>query len=133
MPNTAEGCETMNIRIFQINLARDRDRLAFMDFDWLHRHLGFTEINRAIYDLVFEGEVNCSSLEDVFRMFNLDHPEGYRGRSLSVSDIVEVLDSHRNPDSDPEFTKPEFSDVKAGCYFCDSIGFRRLSFDHMKG
>jgi len=41
---------------------------------------------------VYEGEINCSDLEEVYRMFNLNHPEGYHGRSLSVSDVVEVID-----------------------------------------
>ena len=47
-------------------------------------------------------------------MFNLEHPEDYRGRSLSVSDVVEVVEAEA---------------VKPGFYFCDSVGFESVSFD----
>ncbi len=83
----------MRIRIYQINLERDIDRIAFESLDRLERYQGSGEINSSIYDKVYEGEVDCSDLEAVFEKFNLDHPEDYRGRSLSVSDIVEVVDS----------------------------------------
>ena len=35
-------------------------------------------------------------LEEVYQMFNLDHPDGYRGRSLSVSDVVEVVGEEKS-------------------------------------
>lgn len=64
------------------------------------------------YDKVFEGEVSCGNLEEVYQMFNINHPDGYRGRSLSVSDVVEVV-----------------SEGKSTFYFCDSIGFKEIAFD----
>lgn len=82
----------MNIKIYQVNMDRDNDRVAFMSLDSIERFQHTSEINSAIYDKVFEGEVDCESLEDVFRMFNTRHPDGYCGRSLSVSDVVEVTD-----------------------------------------
>lgn len=75
---------------------------------------GAPVIDSSIYDSVFEGEINCESLEDVFRMFNINHPEGYRARSLSVSDVVEVTGSDK---------------LKDGFYFCDNIGFNEVVFD----
>jgi hypothetical protein len=45
-------------------------------------------------------------------MFNTDHPAGYTGRSLSVSDVVEITDGD-----------------KKGFYFCDNIGFQKIDFD----
>ena len=63
-------------------------------------------------DKVFEGEVDCGTLEEVYQMFNLDHPDGYQGRSLSVSDVVEVV-----------------GEEKSTFHFCDSIGFREVDFD----
>ena len=104
----------MNVRIYQINLERDIDRIAFESLDRLERYQGSGEINSSIYDKVYEGEVEADNLEDVFRVFNLEHPEDYRGRSLSVSDIVEVVESQS---------------VKAGFYFCDSVGFKEVEFD----
>lgn len=69
---------------------RDTDRIAFESMDYLQRY-GQT-IRPELYDKLFEGEVDCGNLEGVFQMFNLGHPAGYRGRSLSVSDVVAVCD-----------------------------------------
>ena len=76
--------------------------------------LSFTLENTdgAFDDKVFEGEVECGTLEEVYQMFNLDHPDGYRGRSLSVSDVIEVI-----------------GEEKSTFHFCDSIGFREVDFD----
>ena len=49
---------------------------------------------------------------NVQKMFNCDCPDGFRGHSLSVSDVVEIV-----------------GDKDAGFYFCDSIGFQRVEFD----
>ena len=106
-----KGRGIMQISIYQINLERDTERIAFEGYD----HLGQDkngQIDAEIYDKVFEGDVACKNLEDVFQMFNLNHPEGYKGRSLSVSDVVEVRDGDNS----------EF-------YYCDNIGFQKISFD----
>jgi len=81
----------MNIAIYQVNMDRDNDNVAFMNYEKLERFQGSAAINSAIYDKIFEGEVSCGNLEEVYQMFNIDHPNGYRGRSLSVSDVVEVV------------------------------------------
>lgn len=101
----------MNIRIYQVNLGRDEKRVAFQG---LEDEDGQREINSATYDCVFSGEVDCNGLEEVFQKFNIDHPDGYKGRSLSVSDVVEVI---------------EATDIEPGFYFCDSIGFKEVEFD----
>ncbi len=122
----------MKIRIYQINLDRDEDRVAFESLDHLERYQGSSEIKSSIYDMVYEGEVDCAGLEDVFRMFNLDHPADYMGRSLSVSDVVEVMGiqpeqdiSSENDDRDT----PETQAQKPGFFFCDSYGFKQVEFD----
>ena len=101
----------MNIAIYQVNMDRDNDNVAFLNYENLERFQGSNMINSKIYDKVFEGEVGCGSLEEVYRMFNIDHPDGYRGRSLSVSDVVEVA-----------------SEEKSTFYFCNSIGFKEIDF-----
>ena len=103
----------MDIAIYQVNMGRDHNRVAFQSLDGLERFQGSSEIESEIYDKVFEGEVSCENLEDVYRMFNLDHPKGYKGRSLSVSDVVEVIGA----------------DGESTYNFCDSIGFQKVSFD----
>lgn len=103
----------MEIAIYQINMGRDHNRVAFQSLDELERFQNSSEIESEIYDKVFEGEVSCENLEDIYRMFNIDHPSGYKGRSLSVSDVVEVIGE----------------DGKSTFNFCDSIGFKEISFD----
>ncbi len=104
----------MIIEIYQINMDRDKDRVCFLAHENLPKFQGTQDIDGSIYDKVFAGEVECKNLEDVYRMFNLNHPKGYRGRSLSVSDVVKVCDDHT---------------VKPGCYFCDSFGFKEVDFE----
>ena len=88
-----------------------------MGFDRLEKWQGSSEVNPEIYDLVYVSDVDCITLEDVYKMFNLAHPEDFRGHSLSVSDIVEVSDS---------------KSVENGYYFCDSFGFKKVEFDASK-
>lgn len=81
----------MNIRIYQINMDRDTEQKAFQGIENLKHLFGNDDIDSSLYDKVFEGEVDCDNLEGIYQMFNLNHPDGYRGRSLSVSDVVEVV------------------------------------------
>ncbi|HHU0257686.1 TPA: YodL domain-containing protein, partial [Enterococcus faecalis] len=46
-------------------------------------------VDSANYDLVYTAPLDKStSLEDIYRTFNIDHPADFRGHSLSVSDVV---------------------------------------------
>ena len=104
----------MEIRIYQINSDRDTDCYKFMGMDWVKKHWGEQGVDSEIYDKVYEGTIDGSSLEDVFCTFNFSRPVGFKGHSLSVSDIVEVIQS---------------SETEPGFYFCDSIGFQKVEFD----
>ena len=104
----------MKFCIYQVNTDRDKNRIAFISYDSLERFQGTKEINCSVYDKVYEGEADLHSLEDIFQKFNFNHPEDYTGRSLSVSDIVEIVSS---------------DDVKPGFYFCDTFGFKEVEFD----
>lgn len=103
----------MKIKIYQVNTDRDEKQVAFSGMESLPKFQGSSEINSSIYDSAYVGNVDCKTLEDVFRKFNNDHPAGYKARSLSVSDVVEVIES---------------DSVKSGFYFCDSFGFKEVSF-----
>jgi hypothetical protein len=107
----------MEISIYQINMDRDKDRLAFYSLEDISKLKEKLKLDSSIYDQVFYGDVDCSNLEDVYRKFNLDHPENYRARSLSVSDIVEV----KSADS-----------VDPGFYYCDNFGFQKVDFEPPK-
>lgn len=104
----------MKIRIYQVDPKRDRDKVCFMGMDALKKIQGNTKVNSAVYDSVFEGEIPCKTLEDVYAMFNRSPPQGYKARSLSVSDVVEIVADEK---------------LKPGFYFCDNFGFRAVSFE----
>lgn len=99
----------MRVKIYQINIKRDQHRLVFQDHQAFVKRYG-ERIPAELYDLAFDGELEVTSPEQVFVMFNVDHPAGYTGRSLSMSDVVEFVD-------DGVF------------YFCDFIGFKKVSFE----
>lgn len=104
----------MEVKLYQINMDRDENRVCFMGLDSLPRFQGTDQIDSSIYDLVYAGDVPCNNPEDIYRMFNTDHPDGYTGRSLSVSDVVQIQDGSKNG--------PTF-------HYCDSIGFKEVHFD----
>lgn len=95
-------------KIYQIDLDLDVNRLAFEPFDYVK------SVDSEIYQRVYEGSVEAKDLEDVFRIFNIEKPEDYKGRSLSVSDVIEVVKS---------------DSCEPGFYYCDSIGFKEIPFD----
>ena len=104
----------MKIKIYQVNMERDKKRVAFMGYENLEKFQGSTDVDSKIYDKVFEGEVNCFTLEKLYEIFNREHPAGYKGRSMSVSDVVEVIDGTTG---------------KSYFNFCDSFRFQRVSFE----
>lgn len=103
----------MKIKIYQIDISRDDDAVCFLGLDRLEKFQGTNRINSSIYDCVYEGEVDCKTIEDVYTTFNFHHPEDYHARSLSVSDIVQVEAG---------------GVVTPGFYYCDMIGFKEVEF-----
>lgn len=103
----------LNINIYQIDIRRDEKRIAFMNLDSMERITDSSSIDSSSYDLIFSGEVDCRNLEEIFQKFNLDQPCDFFGRSLSVSDVVEVIDRQG---------QSEF-------FYCDDIGFKRVEFN----
>lgn len=94
----------MKIKIYQITTEKDARCLKFMNLDFVNRHGG---VKASEYELAFDGEVDARDLDDVYVIFNdyAKMPAGYRGHSLSVSDVVVTED---------------------GAYFCDSFGWAEL-------
>ena len=100
--------------IYQINMDRDAANVCFIGMESLEKIKGTKEVNAAAYDRVYDGKMDCISLENIYQKFNVDHPADYKGRSLSVSDVVEIRESDT---------------LNPGFYFVDSIGFKSISFD----
>ena len=69
------------------------------------------------YRCVYEGHLWAFRCEDVYRALNeRNKPSGYTGRSLSVGDVVEIIENAP--------LEPDGSEDAPGLYFCDSIGFK---------
>ena len=64
---------------------------------------------KAMYEKVYSGELNDMNLEDIYTKFNINHPEDYKNRSLSVGDVVVVA-----------------KDGKETAYMVDSVGFKKV-------
>ena len=86
----------MHIKIYQINTDRDKNRVKFESLEQVEQLQQMPRIESSLYDDVFDGYVDCKDLEDVFRQFNTEGHPLHRGHSLSVSDIVEVVDDVPN-------------------------------------
>ena len=106
----------MKIKIYQIDIEKDIKHAKFCGLKDL-RQLG-ASIQPENYKEVFDGEVDCKTLENVYELFNLNHPPTHRGHSLSVSDIIHITENTDN--------------YLHGCFFCDSIGFESIEFDTSK-
>ena len=77
--------------IYQLKREDSTTDLRYMGSDWLQKK--GLEPNRDNYDLVYIGrlypsENRLDTLERLYQTFNIDHPEDFRGHSLSISDIV---------------------------------------------
>lgn len=95
----------MKYKLRQINPNKKVSYL-FRDYDYALNH-GF---NLDDYDVVYEGEIEGdyfdTVLENLYTIFNINHPKDFKGRSLSTSDLVE-LDGR--------------------IYYCDDIGWKEWS------
>lgn len=103
----------MKIRIYQVDGKKD---VCFRDMEFLKTRLR-RQPNPRDYHLTYEGSVVATNLESLYAIFNIARPTDYKGRSMSVSDVVEVVDSDHVP---------------KGFYFCDTIGFKEIAFDRTK-
>lgn len=101
----------MNVTLYQIANDLNADRLMFCNLNTFQKIMG-DRFPSEIYEVVFDGELEVTNPEEVFRIFNTEYAPGYRGRSMSVSDVVEF-----RINSTSIF------------YFCDSIGFKSVPFD----
>ena len=79
-----------------------------MNMDYVKRH-GY-KVTREYYKLVYDDFLEeQDTLESLYVRFNVDHPEDFRGHSMSVSDVVVLYKD---------------GDVKS--YYVDSIGFAEV-------
>lgn len=66
----------------------------------------YGKVDKSNYDKVYESETECT-LEGLFEKFNINKPSDFKGRSLSMSDVV-ILDGV--------------------AYYCDAFGWEKIDF-----
>ena len=94
--------------IYQLKDTPEARDIRFMNMDYLESK-GIS-VNRENYDLVYTAPLeDGTNLEDIYTKFNIDHPDDFRGHSLSVSDVV-VL--HQNGENTS--------------HYVDSFGYREV-------
>jgi hypothetical protein len=97
---------------YTIMQSTDRD-LRFMNLRYTEAHGG---VKPESYEAVYSGEISGTDiaeiLERLYYKFNMEHPEDFRGHSMSVSDIVILSD-----------------DNGSTTHFCDSFGFKQIDVE----
>ena len=105
----------MKIALYQIIPEFDTDRITFRALSEMQAVFG-EELPAHLYEQVFCGEVEANYIEIVFAIFNTNFPKDYCGRSMSVSDVLEVIESPQ----------------KSKFYYCNPVGFVEVEFDKSK-
>lgn len=94
--------------VYQLSLSDSTDIYRFMSYDWLEKKE--LSVERSNYQMVYSTELTpADTLDTIFQDLNLYHPDGFKGHSLSVSDIVVLHEKGKDT-----------------AYYVDSIGFREL-------
>lgn len=98
-----------NVRIWQLKADSDFS-MRFISFDEFEKQFGQPDKNS--YDVIFDGRLPTNNLDAIYEICNINHPNGYKGHSLSMSDVVELYD-----ESGSSF------------YYVDRFGFKEIDFD----
>lgn len=94
--------------IYQIKDNSEERGYRFMGLDFVTSH-GMT-VDAADYAFIYGGRLSGEeTLDSLYEKFNLNHPAGYQGHSLSVSDVVVMQ-----------------RDGQTKAYYVDSFGFEEL-------
>lgn len=77
---------------------------AFKHYEWAKNVIDLKD-----YEVVYEGDLDCpempNALEELFEIFNTKRPKDFEGRSMSISDVVEIDGKN---------------------YYCDFVGWEEL-------
>jgi len=94
--------------IYQLKNVPETRQYHFVPYKKLQKE--GKEVDPANYDLIYTAPLqDFTTLDDIYRTFNTDHPADFTGHSLSVSDIV----------------VEKFSDREIA-YYCDMFGFTEV-------
>lgn len=85
-------------------------RMKFVGYEELLKNFG--EPDPGNYRLAYDGQVDTNDLEELYAKFNHDHPPGYEGYSLSMSDVVEL-----------------YGETGSSFHYVDRFGFKEIGFE----
>ena len=101
------------MKLYQVDFDLDENGILFMPYETAKKHYpGISQLlepYKVVYEYteeVEDGSTDFKILEDLFVKFNIERPDDFSGRSLSVSDIVQLGDKF---------------------YYCDSFGWIEVS------
>ena len=110
---TSEEAEHQDLKqrqysIYQLKHSDELHGIRFESYDYIQKNGIKCDIRN--YDLVYSGDMwPNETLENLFYKFNIEHPEDFRGHSLSVSDVIVVKERG-----------------KSTAHYVDSIGFKQV-------
>ena len=100
----------MKYAIYQLK-EKDTFRYQFMPYDFAKKN-GFSFDD---YEKIYEGKHEKKKkkyvLEVLFNIFNTAHPKDFKGHSLSVSDILMIIDNEGNK----------------SFHYCDTLGWKDIT------
>ncbi|HEX2925316.1 MAG TPA: YodL domain-containing protein [Ruminiclostridium sp.] len=97
-----------NCRIYQLK-PEVNVLMKFIGYNELIKSFGEPRLEN--YNVVYDGQLETNDLESIFEKFNLYHPEGFSGHSLSISDVIEL-----------------YSGNDSTYHYVDSFGFKEIDF-----
>ena len=104
-----EAPEQDSFSIYQIKSGDETRDYRFEPYDRLQAT--GRSVDRANYDLVYTAPLDGkTTLEDIYRTFNIDHPADFKGHSLSVSDVVVLHQGGKDT-----------------AHYCDSFDFQQVT------
>lgn len=103
-----QGMPPTTYEILQIKRDSNGEPYRFMGMNYVQKKE--LSVNADDYESVYKGELKPGeSLDTLYERFNLYHPKGFRGHSLSISDVI-VLETPTEINS----------------FYVDSVGFCKL-------
>ncbi len=98
--------------LLQFKHTEETEQMRFMPYRYVQMQEADLSIDH--YELVYHGQLEQSlpaeiQLEQLYMKFNTDHPEDFKGHSMSVSDIVALKAAG-----------------EVSCYYVDAVGFVEL-------
>ena len=97
--------------IFQTNVEQE---FAFMKWDVATRFGWSFEFYRSLWMGKEEARDDMDLLDYLYEVFNEHRPDGFKGHSLSVSDVIKVR---------------LIDDVEPRYYYCDTFGWKDITVD----